>query len=64
MMTGGLKAGDVVTLKTGGPEMVVEVVDNNGAACSWFVAGGVLQRHTFYPGNLVVKSSGIGEVMQ
>ena len=36
-----VKAGDVVQLKSGGPEMTVNFVENDGgtevAACTWFV---------------------------
>ena len=36
-----IKAGDVVQLKSGGPEMTVNFVENSSgteeAACSWFV---------------------------
>jgi len=36
-----IKAGDVVQLKSGGPEMTVNFVENDGggevAACSWFI---------------------------
>jgi uncharacterized protein YodC (DUF2158 family) len=34
-----IKAGDVVQLKSGGPEMVVNFVEHDGveiASCSWF----------------------------
>jgi uncharacterized protein YodC (DUF2158 family) len=37
----GIKAGDVVQLKSGGPEMTVNFVESSSgmeeAACSWFV---------------------------
>ncbi len=36
-MNGQIKAGDVVQLKSGGPEMTVNFVENEEAACSWFV---------------------------
>jgi uncharacterized protein YodC (DUF2158 family) len=36
-----IKAGDVVQLKSGGPEMTVNFVENDSgtqvAACSWFI---------------------------
>ncbi len=32
-----LKPGDVVKLKSGGPEMTIDYVDSNGYAyCSWY----------------------------
>jgi uncharacterized protein YodC (DUF2158 family) len=31
-----LKAGDVVELKSGGPTMTIEWIDNRGAMCLWF----------------------------
>jgi uncharacterized protein YodC (DUF2158 family) len=40
-MNGQIKAGDVVQLKSGGPEMTVNFVENDSgtevAACSWFI---------------------------
>jgi uncharacterized protein YodC (DUF2158 family) len=37
----GIKAGDVVQLKSGGPTMTVNFVENSSgteeAACSWFI---------------------------
>jgi len=37
----GIKAGDVVQLKSGGPDMTVNFVENSSgveeAACSWFI---------------------------
>jgi uncharacterized protein YodC (DUF2158 family) len=44
----GLKIGDVVRLKTGGPEMTVEAVDTNSSDvfCTWF-AENASQRSRF-----------------
>lgn len=33
----GFKVGDVVELKSGGPDMTVEDITDDGVACVWFV---------------------------
>ena len=35
-MTAEIKAGDIVTLKSGGPKMTVAWVDDGQANCEWF----------------------------
>jgi uncharacterized protein YodC (DUF2158 family) len=32
----GIKAGEIVELKSGGPAMTVNFVENNEAVCAWF----------------------------
>lgn len=32
----GIKVGDIVTLKVGGPKMVVGLIRSNGVDCYWF----------------------------
>ena len=34
-----LKIGDVVELKSGGPAMTVESIENNRVWCAWFING-------------------------
>ena len=34
--TNGLSAGDVVTLNSGGPKMVIQSMHDDGATCVWF----------------------------
>jgi uncharacterized protein YodC (DUF2158 family) len=58
-MENEIKPGDVVTLKSGGPEMTVERTSDGGIGlqavieCSWF-AGGQLKRNTFSKGALAI----------
>jgi uncharacterized protein YodC (DUF2158 family) len=52
-MVDGLKAGDTVELKSGGPMMTVEVVFDDGEVkCVWF-AGEKQQTHIFADSSLV-----------
>jgi uncharacterized protein YodC (DUF2158 family) len=41
--------GDVVRLKSGGPKMTAETVDETGVSCTWFVGdkveGRIFQKH-------------------
>lgn len=46
-MAGQIKAGDVVRLKSGGPDMTVEKVEGTSAVCDWFDASGNPQRRHF-----------------
>lgn len=41
-----LKAGDVVQLKSGGPQMTIHAINNDVATCVWFEAKKV-HRDTF-----------------
>jgi uncharacterized protein YodC (DUF2158 family) len=51
-MENEIEPGDVVTLKSGGPEMTVEGLGSDGVECSWFATGGQLKRNTFKTGAL------------
>jgi uncharacterized protein YodC (DUF2158 family) len=43
-----LKIGDVVALKSGGPDMTVENIDEQGnVTCTWFEKDGNLKTWTF-----------------
>jgi uncharacterized protein YodC (DUF2158 family) len=63
-MTGALKPGDLVVLKSGGPVMTVDAVNTDifdddkvtGVLCAWFV-GNKLERARFDPGALVPAPS-------
>lgn len=44
-----LKIGDVVTLKSGGPKMVIGRIDDAGAGCFWFGDPDSLPRHAPFP---------------
>jgi uncharacterized protein YodC (DUF2158 family) len=44
----GFKIGDVVRLKSGGPNMTVTSQENNGdLVCKWLDSGGKLSMHSF-----------------
>jgi uncharacterized protein YodC (DUF2158 family) len=51
MMEEGIQAGDVVTLKDGGPAMTVQARSQNLAYCAW-MRDGQLQQGTFEIANL------------
>lgn len=42
-----MKTGDVVELKSGGPAMTVESVDDSGVLCRWFDAKNSVQQGRF-----------------
>jgi uncharacterized protein YodC (DUF2158 family) len=42
-----IKAGDIVVLKSGGPEMTVKKIIDDKAECSWFEESKI-QEHSFY----------------
>jgi uncharacterized protein YodC (DUF2158 family) len=42
-----MKVGDVVQLKSGGPAMTVEVVEQGQAWCSWFSEGKKVEQRGF-----------------
>jgi uncharacterized protein YodC (DUF2158 family) len=52
-----LKAGDVVRLRTGGPDMTVEEISETGGGtvyrCCWFTENGALHHSTFSAHSLV-----------
>jgi uncharacterized protein YodC (DUF2158 family) len=58
-----INKGDIVTLKSGGPDMVVEGInaESGDITCSWFMQNGILQRQPFFPGALVVKQNYVEE---
>lgn len=58
-----IKAGDVVTLKTGGPEMTVSGVGVGYSCCVWFCS----EVHNYKtlecdPKALVAKKSSVGDI--
>ena len=46
-MTTAIKAGDIVTLKSGGPKMTVAWVEDGQAYCEWFDTKFETQSKTF-----------------
>ena len=46
-----LKAGDVVSLKSGGPRMTISSKGTNGCYCKWF-SGEEVKHDTFTPESL------------
>ena len=50
------KVGDVVKLKSGGPEMTVEVIADNTVSCIWFDKSKLCKRD-FLEDNLVEGSA-------
>jgi uncharacterized protein YodC (DUF2158 family) len=67
-----LKEGDIITLKSGGPKMTIEIIKDDKAFCKWF-SGSNLNSDWFkllileYQGdnrviiNVIAPSSGISE---
>jgi uncharacterized protein YodC (DUF2158 family) len=62
-MSTNFKAGDAVMLKSGGPKMTIEVIENGRADCVWFSKDELLTR-TFgthllieFPKNIIGISS-------
>jgi uncharacterized protein YodC (DUF2158 family) len=53
------KAGDVVQLKSGGPQMTIHAINNDVATCVWF-EGKKVHRDTFATVLLTPSRSGIG----
>ena len=48
-----MKVGNVVTLKSGGPDMTIVQVDSDSMACHWF-EGSVLRMNSYHEDALVV----------
>ncbi len=42
-----LKNGDVVALKSGGPKMTIENINNGNVSCTWYDKDNNLHRDTF-----------------
>jgi uncharacterized protein YodC (DUF2158 family) len=54
-MSEEINAGDTVKLKSGGPPMTVDSIDNRTAWCSWFDSKGDLKTGSFPLTSLVVS---------
>ena len=48
-----LRVGDIVILKSGGPAMTIEAVDETGLTCYWF--DGAERRTAFFPPETIYK---------
>lgn len=53
-----IKAGDVVCLKSGGPDMTVNKIEGTSALCDWFDGGGNAQHRTFPVSSLELVGTG------
>ncbi len=56
-MAESLKVGDVVRLKSGGPEMVIEKIEGTQALCAWQDAKKVAKSHYYQLTSLVFDRS-------
>ncbi len=57
-----IKAGDLVRLKAGGPDMVVEAVTGNRAICVWFDKA-KHNSESFALETIGTKNDGVGKIL-
>jgi uncharacterized protein YodC (DUF2158 family) len=57
-MSNAFQVGDVVRLKSGGPDMTVQSIDSDGLYCTWFDDKKQRQFDTFNPA--IVEKTGSG----